>query len=345
MRRRAVILFLVCLGAAVQAAAQYDSVAPTTAARQVSLSFFVNSLRAVDSVNETFEIDYYLLIVWDDPTVQSVPADWSTIWSPKIDSINAVTPGKLWEDHRLLRPGRIYSIARYATTYRAPMDLRRFPLDRQVLPLVFESSTYRLHELVFRYEVKPGVSLDRLGKPPLRVDTRVALSPDIHLPEWEIEAVQVRQRVNHYAFDNNSAWSQFRIELVLSRNYGFYLWRVFAIQAAIVVLSWLVFVHEPTDIASRMSFSLTLFLAAVAFSFVITGLIPHISYLTLLDEFMLFGYGLIFLTAVVNAVVYSLQRRAPASARARWIDRGAAVVFPLAFFVYLMRLVMLANQR
>jgi hypothetical protein len=344
MSPRVASLLLVLLGAAAPAAAQYDRVTPAAPARQVSLSFYINSLRAVDSVNETFEVDYYLLIVWDDPAVQTVPADWSTIWNPKIDSINAVTPGKLWEDYRLLGPGRIYSIARYATTYRAPMDLRRFPFDRQVLPLVFESSTYRLQELAFRYEVKPGVSI-RVDGPPLPVAKKLALSPDIHIPEWAIENVQVRQGVNRYAFDNDSAWSQFRVELVLSRNYGFYFWRVFAIQAVIVILSWLVFVHEPADLGSRMSFSLTLFLAAVAFSFVITGLIPHISYLTFLDAFMLVSYGLIFLTAIVNAAVYWLDRRTPGSPAACRINRWAAVGFPLAFLIYVVQLAILAQGR
>lgn len=318
------------------------SFALPVAAREASLSFFINSVRNVDSVAETFDADYYLLVRWDEPSVLTTDTDWSKIWNPKVDSVNAINPGKQWEEFRLVRPGRISLEGRYASTYSAPMDLRKFPFDRQVLPIAIESSTYRLQDLAFLYEARAGQPIRLASDKPFTVARHVALSEDIRLPEWTIEKVQVRERTNRYVFDNNSEWSQFRIELVMSRNYGFYVWRVFSIQVLIVALSFLVFLHAADHFGERMSFSLTLFLAGVAFSFVTSGLIPRISYLTLLDVFMLGSYAVIFLTVVENAAVYVLAHRGRMAVANR-LDRVSLFVFPLAFLAFLGALALFAR--
>lgn len=318
------------------------SLALPVAAREASLSFFINSVRNVDSVDESFDVDYYLIARWDEPSVQTADVDWSKVWNPKVDSVNAINPGKQWEEFRLVRPGRVSVEGRFASTYSAPMDLRRFPFDRQVLPIVIESSAHRLHELTFLFQIgDAGQPIRLAANQPYDVPREVALSEDIRLPEWTIEKVQVRERVNRYIHDSTE-WSQFRIELVMSRNYGFYLWRVFSILILIVTLSFLVFLHGADHFGERMSFSLTLFLAGVAFSFVTSGLIPRISYLTLLDVFMLGSYAVIFLTVVENAAVYVLAHRGR-MAIANRLDRVSLCVFPLAFLAFLGALALFAR--
>jgi hypothetical protein len=339
---KTVLLALLLLARSLPAAAQSGQVPPAPGMREASLSFFINSMRNVDSVAESFEADYYLLARWDEPSVRTADTDWSKVWNPKIDSVNAVNPGKQWEEFRLVRPGRISVEGRYASTYNAPMDLRKFPFDRQVLPIVIESSVYRRHELGFLYEARARQPIRLAADKPFVVARNVALSEDIRLPEWTIEQVQVRERTNRYIYDNNSEWSQFRIELVMSRNYGFYVWRVFSIQILIVALSFLVFLHAADHFGERMSFSLTLFLASVAFSFVTAGLIPRISYLTLLDVFMLGSYAAIFLTVIENAIV-SLFAHHGRTAVAYRIDRASLFVFPLLFLAFLGALALFAR--
>lgn len=331
---KAALIALLLLCPAVPAAGE--------AAREASLSFFINSLRNVDSVDESFDADYYLMARWDEPSVLTADADWAKVWNPKVDSVNAINPGRQWEEFRLIRPGRVSLESRFASTYSAPMDLRKFPFDRQVLPIAIESAAHRLHELTFLFQIgETGQPIRLAADRPYEVPKKVALSDDIRLPEWTIEKVQVRERTNSYIHDSTQ-WSQFRIELVMSRNYGFYLWRVFAIQILIVVLSFLVFLHAADHFGERMAFSLTLFLAAVAFSFVTAGLIPRISYLTLLDYFMLGSYAIIFLSVVENAAVYVLADRGRMAAANR-VDRVSLIAFPIAFLAFLGALALMAR--
>lgn len=336
MKTALIALLLLCL--ALPAAGEEAR----EAARQASLSFFINSVRNVDSVDESFDVDYYLMARWDEPSVQTADVDWSKVWNPKVDSVNAINPGRQWDEFRLMRPGRVSLESRFASTYSAPMDLRKFPFDRQVLPIAIESSAHRLHDLTFLFQIgEAGQPIRLAASQPYEVPRKVALSEDIRLPEWTIEKVQVRELANSYIHDSTT-WSQFRIELVMSRNYGFYVWRVFAIQILIVVLSFLVFLHAADHFGERMGFSLTLFLAAVAASFVTAGLIPRISYLTLLDYFMLGSYVLIFLTVVENALVYKLAHRGRIDTADR-VDRVSLIAFPIAFVVFLAALAMMAR--
>lgn len=82
---------------------------------------------------------------------------------------------------------------------------------------------------------------------------------DLRLPEWEIEAVQVRELDRYYSFQNSS-FSRYRIEALVSRRSGFYVWKVMAMEAMIVVLSWVVFLMNAGDLGNRLTVAVTLLL-------------------------------------------------------------------------------------
>ena len=79
--------------------------------------------------------------------------------------------------------------------------------------------------------------------------------------------------------------------------------------------------------------SVTLLLATVAFSYVVSGITPRISYLPLLDWFLLGCFALIFLTTQETVAVYLLHRRGKDAGAAR-IDRWSVVVFPVFFLLF-----------
>jgi hypothetical protein len=56
-----------------------------------------------------------------------------------------------------------------------------------------------------------------------------------------------------------------------------------------------------------MSVNLTLVLTAVAFKFVVSQNLPNISYLTLLDKYVLTSFVMLFIVVVENAVVAKLS--------------------------------------
>jgi hypothetical protein len=77
------------------------------------------------------------------------------------------------------------------------------------------------------------------------------------------------------------------IKLQVKRNSDFYLQNVVAMMTGLTLLGVISFAIDVSDIGSRISTILTLILTAVAFKFVLSNIIPKVSYNTLIDYFML----------------------------------------------------------
>ena len=92
---------------------------------------------------------------------------------------------------------------------------------------------------------------------------------------------------------------------VLNRRAGYYLSNVVLPLAAITGLTALSIGAIEADgsrlgTGDRLSVSLTLMLTAVAYKFIVAASLPQVSYLTLLDAYVLVCFGLIFLVCIEN---------------------------------------------
>ena len=67
--------------------------------------------------------------------------------------------------------------------------------------------------------------------------------------------------------------------------------------------SWVVYLFEPSDLSSRTSTTLTLFLAAVAFVFVVNDGLPKVPYLTIMDKFTLAAFLAVFSSGAESAFI------------------------------------------
>lgn len=94
--------------------------------------------------------------------------------------------------------------------------------------------------------------------------------------------------------------------------------------------------HE--DVADRMSIALTLVLTAAAYKFAVSSMTPAISYLTLLDKYVVGCFLIIFLVALEGGVVGMLlnQSSLSVSFQARVGQMDAALFWVL--FVTLLAL-------
>lgn len=331
--RRLVCAVVLLAGPAVEEGAWAAGVPATPPAQptQVTASFFFNTIENVDSVHEAFSADFYLLMQWDDPRAAGLLAeqiDRSVVWEPNVEVVNSRDLAKPYDPFfRVPGPGALSLTSRFHGTFAAPMDLHDFPFDHQVLPVEIESVVFTAPQMVFGY---PGSQPGKRGWT-ASLKPEEMLGTGVRLPEWNIDAVQVRELDRYYKFEDAS-YSRYRIEVLVSRRSGFYVWKVIAIEAIIVVLSWLVFLMDAGEIGNRSAVSVTLLLATVAFSYVVSGITPRISYLTLLDWFLLGCFSLISLSALETGAVYLLQRRGKDAVTAR-IDRWSLVVFPVSFLL------------
>lgn len=117
----------------------------------VSIDFFLLNLDVVDEKNETFAADLYLEYEWDDPRLAhddpeerlyadaAVDEQFSGMWCPQIEYVNTAEPQVTNQSLEIFPSGHFKHTVGLTSTFRANLDLRRFPFDRQQLEVRIQS--------------------------------------------------------------------------------------------------------------------------------------------------------------------------------------------------------------
>ena len=100
----------------------------------------------------------------------------------------------------------------------------------------------------------------------------------------------------------NNTYSQLIIHLKMERRWYTYVTRIllFLCILSLLVLSYISI--DMDDISDRLAHIVTLLLTAVAYQFIISSYLPNVSYLTLMDYYVLFIFG--FISAIgINCAI------------------------------------------
>ncbi len=131
---------------------------------------------------------------------------------------------------------------RYIGTIHASMDLHQFPFDRQMLPITFESFHWKASDMQL-LRLPSHAHQD----PPGPGGAWITMGNDVNLVEWDIEGIDVDEKIKHYAFEDRQ-YSQIYVNVKLRRRWGYYLTKVISILMLIVLMSWSVLTlhsHHP----------------------------------------------------------------------------------------------------
>ncbi len=269
----------------------------TRAARRVKVNFFINSISNVNDETGTYDIDFWLDLFWSDPTLNGKnidEVDTTKLWQPQVALVNSRSHTVLFQgfDNSLEPDTNVRLTYRFVATLFNKFDLHRFPFDQQTFVIKLESDQYESNTVLFDllaleeappHSEKPLVQAIPAGK---------YLASEVAVEGWTLKDAKIVQQLRLLAYDK-STWSQFRIEVTGARQAGSYLWRIFLILAFLMVLGWVVFLVELKELRYRLLLLFTLVLAVVTFNFTMVQILPHLTYLTLLDRYLLTCYGLL----------------------------------------------------
>ncbi len=205
---------------------------------------------------------------------------------------------------------------RFKVVLSARFALRRFPFDKQVLPII----------------IHPFYSSARYIKLSLNEHKSWAASEFnaySSLAQWELLALHPSLRT---ATDfSRGSISEARFEISVTRKSSFYLWKVFLPLLLMVVLSWSVFFVEERDLTTQVTIAVTTILTVIAFAFAISATMPRLPYLTYIDAFFLQCYVFVFLAmaeVMLVHITHRSDRRRDLGVRLRRVSRFA---IPAAF--------------
>lgn len=126
--------------------------------------------------------------------------------------------------------------------------------------------------------------------------------------------------------------------LKLKRHHEYYIWNV-AGPIGIVTTLGVLSMGENSDgskmeVADRLSITLTLLLTAVAYKLVVAGDLPNISYLTLLDKYVLASLGFLVLCALENLMFPALAYDRSVEPAEALVDEWAVAFAYLGIFAF-----------
>ena len=300
----------------------------------VRAGFDLRDINEIDDEAETFEFEGVLTLEWRDerqafdPGTEGVDEklyqgafqfnEVFTGWFPQVVLVNE---SGLYENYGVLlrvRPdGSLKLVQTVNAAAEADLDLRAYPFDRQQLEAVFEVLGFDESEVVF----------EALGT----ASTFAVDVAAVRLPQWSLVgfATSIRSHAESHAGRLGVA-STFVVGMDLKRKSFFMVRLVMVPLVLIVMLSWSVFWMDQSSLGDRINVSFIGILTVVAYQFVLSDILPRISYITLMNGFLNMSFFVVCASVVVSLRVGWLDRHGQTAAGDR-IDRRCRWVFPLVY--------------
>ncbi|MEX0325746.1 MAG: hypothetical protein AB3N33_06630 [Puniceicoccaceae bacterium] len=293
---------------------------PTT----VTINSFLVDIIDIDDVEGTITMDFFFTQRWQDPRLADDQYDdprvkldltIEDIWHPHLVSIYQRESQLKDALLNIDSAGNVTFRQRGIHTFTAPLDLRQFPFDSQVVDLVYVSSIYSDQEL--------NLVLDR---------ERSGHLGDFSLRGWTFENFEASTISRPVARPNEEAFKlaglQFDIEL--KRKPAFYIWKVFFPLGLIAFMAWTVFWIDPANFGGQVAISTSSVITLIAFQLSLSELLPRISYLTNIDIYAI-GTSLLVFIALGESILTARLAKIEKHELSLGIDRHMRWIYPLVY--------------
>ena len=294
---------------------------PADTPTEVQVGIYVVDIEQVDNARQQYAVDFVVDLMWNDSRLANEPGRRSLndVWHPQVYLFNQRGLETLLpETVDVESDGRVRYLQRYYGSLSAPLDLRDFPFDSQVLPITLVSVVYGPDDVELTFT--PGLSgrSERFSIAEWEVGTGEAEAGAYTVSSTHDESVEYLARVD-YVFQ-------------AQRSLNYYAWKVVGPLVIIVLMSWAVFWVDPKHVGPQLALSATAILTLVAFLLSLSSILPPISYLTRLDYYVYASLSLQFLAfAVALASTYlAAQDNHQVALK---VDRVARFFVPGSFLV------------
>ncbi|XP_073998266.1 glycine receptor alpha 1 isoform X4 [Rhodnius prolixus] len=178
----------------------------------------------------------------------------------------------------------LYSI-RISLTLSCPMNLKLYPLDRQICSLRMASYGWTTDDLVFLWKE---------GDP-------VQVVKNLHLPRFTLEKF-LTDYCNSKT--NTGEYSCLKVDLLFKREFSYYLIQIYIPCCMLVIVSWVSFWLDQSAVPARVSLGVTTLLTMATQTSGINASLPPVSYTKAIDVWtgvcLTFVFGALLEFALVN---------------------------------------------
>ncbi len=287
---------------------------------EVQVRVFMIDLDDVNSADQNFAASVYYEARWTSRfLVHEGPGPIrrrvTEVWTPRLVLVNQQMGWPAFPGSVEIYPnGEAVYRQKVWGRFSQPLDLRDFPLDRQVLTIHLAGAG------LLREEVK-------------LVDNESDIAPQFSIADFDLTGWKVEPAA-YPSSDNPNAAPGFRMQLEVRRQFGYFVMKIIVPLCLIVLMSCAPRFIDPEQIGTNIGVSTTAFLTLVAYLFATTALLPRVSYITRIDRFVFLATLIVFL-GLVQTIASTMMVRNERTAMVRKLDRWSRFGYPVVLVVVL----------
>ncbi|GMS80937.1 hypothetical protein PENTCL1PPCAC_3112 [Pristionchus entomophagus] len=274
----------------------------------VELNMLIRSISKIDNVNMEYSVQLTFRESWHDPRLRY---NYDTENQPEFVILD--NDQKIWmpdsffqnekQAHRHIidKPNvliRVYSYGmilysvRLSLVLSCPMHLQNYPMDIQTCLIDVASYAYTDKDISYYWkDVKP-------------VQQKEGLSSS--LPSFKLEDVRTSECTSK---TNTGTYSCLRTELVLKRQFSYYLLQLYIPSSMLVIVSWVSFWLDRSAVPARVTLGVTTLLTMTTQASGINAKLPPVAYIKAIDVWIGACLTFIFGALLEFALVTFLSTR------------------------------------
>ncbi|MDG6914490.1 MAG: hypothetical protein JRN23_03765 [Nitrososphaerota archaeon] len=303
------------------------------APRTVAVDIYVVNVGNVNQQAGSYEADFYLSFAWNgtwygpgENQSAAFPANFA-ILNGQVSELELVS-----SDANINGTGENYLSYRVYATLYDPMSFARYPLDHQTLSIEVENNDYGNSSLQF------------VG------DGQSQLNAGVAVPGWILDPGSERLTVGNELYktsfgypgsptDSRSYYSEAVFSFSVHRPFAATAMNVLLPLGVLVALAMVTFRVREEGFEIRLEVGVISVFTAVAFLLALNSGIPAQDYLTLADQLMIVGFGMLIYAIALTMVLHSYGGRGVPG----WARRlNAASFYAAPLFAVLAVLVLFA---
>ncbi|XP_062559936.1 glutamate-gated chloride channel isoform X5 [Armigeres subalbatus] len=276
----------------------------------VRVNIFVRSISKIDDVTMEYSVQLTFREQWLDERLKFndiggrlkylTLTEANRVWMPDLFFSNE----KEGHFHNIIMPnvyirifpyGSVLYSIRISLTLACPMNLKLYPLDRQVCSLRMASYGWTTADLVFLW----------------KEDDPVQVVKNLHLPRFTLEKF-LTDYCNSKT--NTGEYSCLKVDLLFKREFSYYLIQIYIPCCMLVIVSWVSFWLDQGAVPARVSLGVTTLLTMATQTSGINASLPPVSYTKAIDVWtgvcLTFVFGALLEFALVNYASRSADRAA-----------------------------------
>lgn len=246
----------------------------------INVNIYLRTISRIDDVKMEYSVQVTFREQWNDERLRYYDetkgrlkyltlTDPTKVWMPDTFFRNEKEARK----HEIIVPnvyvrifpnGEILYSIRISLTLACPMDLRLYPLDKQVCVLQIASYGWAKDDLIYQWKEKDPVQVVH----------------GLHLPRFTLE-----QYKSAYCdvITNTGEYSCLKVELIFKREFSYYLITIYVPCCMLVIVSWVSFWLDQNAIPARVSLGVTTLLTMSTQTSGINAQLPPVSYTKAID--------------------------------------------------------------